>query len=212
MDDNLCMNVLDINKLEIYKDKEEIIITESKILSYNHINIFLENLDLNKIKVLNCLFNYNNTSIKLILKSNDLTMEIYDYDSQIKDLMANLPVEINILIFHKINNMLEGFFTNLPISLQKIIFNVETIKYRHNFNFLFKTKLPFDCNMFVCCIKENSNCKVKDCDLQDMIILKDTTTGTEKIVKYVFFHNYSDDQNYNVLRIMSGMGGLAFSS
>lgn len=116
------MNNSDFDK---YKDKEVILIENGVIDNFYEVNKFLEIIDLEKLKTLNCNFRYIDTLIKIEpVFSGDIVMRLSNYNENIKDYLFNLPQQINILIFENryVNSFLEGCFTNLPVSIKKYYF------------------------------------------------------------------------------------------
>ena len=139
------------------------------------------------------------------------------------------------------NNILDDLFTNLPVNLKKIKINytvydnlsiynsVLNLEEDGAFNCLFHAKLPFGCEIIIhilyCdtamymlnVIYENN--KEKELTLSEIdIIDSDRKAMNEKnIIKKNIIITYSTtnniySKNYNVLKIMSGMGGLSYSS
>ena len=110
-----------------------------------------------------------------------------------------------------INAFLEGCFTNLPISIKKILFifdrNIEIVKYSGNLNVLFGTKLPFDCIMEVLLSNKKYIVHQENSNDDELILISET--GEKIIYKYVKKIAIGF-KNYNVLRIMSGMNGLYY--
>jgi hypothetical protein len=209
------MNYINFEK---YIDKQDIVIENGVIDNFYEVNKFLEIIDFEKLKTLNCNFRYIDTLIKIELVSfGDVIMRLSNYNENIKEYLLNLPQQINILIFENryINSFLEGCFTNLPVSIKKILFlfdsTIETIKNTGKLNVLFGVKLPFDCIVEVLV---NKKYRLHQENINDDELTLFSETGEKIIVKYIknkgeTFNVYS--QNYNVLRIMSGMGGLSYS-
>jgi len=203
------MNNSDFDK---YKDKEVILIENGVIDNFYEVNKFLEIIDLEKLKTLNCNFRYIDTLIKIeLVFSGDIVMRLSNYNENIKDYLFNLPQQINILIFENryVNSFLEGCFTNLPVSIKKILFlfdsTIETIKNTGILNVLFGVKLPFDCIVEVLV---NKKYRLHQENINDDELTLFSETGEKIIVKYI----KNNGEKFNVLRIMSGMGGLSYSS
>lgn len=207
-----------ISDFEQYKDKEEIIIKKGVLNNFYDINNFLEIIDLEKLKTLDCNFTYIDTLINIErVFSGDIVMTVLYHNETIKEYLLNLPQQIDILVFKNLytNTFLEGCFTNLPVSIKKILFvfasTIELLKYTGELNILFGAKLPFDCIMEV--LISDKKYIVQQENINDNELTLFSETGEKIIVKYVKKNSNIDDyKHYNVLRIMSGMGGLAFSS
>jgi hypothetical protein len=205
---------------EQYKNNQEIVIENGIISNFYDVNKFLEIIDFEKLKTLNCNFIYKDTLVKIeLVPSGDIVMRLSNYNENIKEYLLNLPQQINILIFENryINSFLEGYFTNLPVSIKKILFlfdsTFELLNYTGKLNVLFGAKLPFDCIVEILVDSEKYMVSYENNNDDELTLFSET--GEKIIVKYIknngeTFNVYS--QNYNVLRIMSGMGGLCYSS
>lgn len=151
--------------------------------------------------------------IKIELDTGNIVMILSNYNENIKDYLFNLPHQINILIlkYRYINDFLEGCFTNLPISIKKILFifdrTIEIVKYFGNLNILFGAKLPFDCIMEVLLFDKKYIVQQENSNNDELILFSET--GEKIIYKYVKNIDFGF-KNYNVLRLMSGMNGLYY--
>lgn len=139
---------------------------------------------------------------------------------------------------YTVNYMLDDLFTNLPVNLKKIEINytvydnlsiyksVFNLEKNGAFNYLFYAKLPFGCEIVIHILYNTvmytlnviyENNKEKQLTLSEIdIIDSERKVMNEKniikkniIITYFTNNNFDD---YNVLRIMSGLGGLAYSS
>lgn len=94
---------------EQYKNKQEIVIENAIISNFYDVNKFLEIIDFEKLKTLNCNFRYIDTLIKIeLVLSGDIVMRLSNYNENIKKYLLNLPQQINILIFE--NRYVNSFF------------------------------------------------------------------------------------------------------
>lgn len=218
-----------------YQNLSSLILNNIKINSYEIINQLFDNLNLHKINLLDCNFEIDLNKITIKLVNNKITLYLFNInDTVVKKFLKNLPQCIEYIYIEQIigvystRSILDNSFVNLPSNLQ----NIE-IKYLYNtfikstrelenegiFNCLFKAKLPFGCEMIVKVnfFSEEVLYKViYENNLEDTLTLINKSNLEEQIIIKEFKIHYNfgqnDTQNYNILRIMSGMGGLGYSS
>ena len=212
-----------------------------KLDDYLVIKELFDNLNLSNIETLDCEFTVDGYDIKVTRIANYIELYIHSAHSQsnIKNFLNNLPTSIDCLYIDclyinypiRTPNTLDNSFSNLPFGLKKI-----EIKYRNynqllndgeikemekdgNFNCLFGAKIPFGCEMIINIVVNNKEIKYKviyENNLEDEITFVCESGDNNIIVKKIIIKkidlNLSYICNYNVLRIMSGMSGLSYSS
>jgi hypothetical protein len=210
--------------------------------NFTTVQKLFENLNFSKVKKLNCSFIVGGNFIRIQLINEEVYLYLSELNSPtIKDFLNNLPSTINyIYIEHPMSteDILSEAFTNLPVNLKKIeieikniipyIFsNNETVKKMEEegkFNFLFGAKLPFGCEMILHINHLNGLIQTLNVEYENNkeneLTLNEIDFSEEKakkiiikqiIIKYVA-NLYMYKTNYNILRIMSGMSGLAYSN
>jgi hypothetical protein len=197
-----------------------------------------DNLNITDIDILDCEFTISGTNVQIKRVADDIEMWIklgYTW-GEIKPFMTNLPNCINsIYIDYSINgpDTLAECFTNLPFGLKKIEIKyanaangllhdddlIKSVEREGKFNCLFGAKLPFGCQMI---INISSNGQEKKYNViyenneeDELTLICENSNGENITVKKIIITNYTTyiyNTNYNVLRIMSGMGGLSYSS
>ena len=225
----------DITKIEInnnqdfilenfqnYKNLESLILKDILITEYTTINKLFDTLDFTKLKTLYCNFIYITTNIQIKLVNGDVVLEIPTFDASIKTFLTNLPHNIDkININFMISDYLEGCFTNLPPTIKEIKINYSITQKSADdsgyYNFLFNNvRLPFGCKMIVSHSKDGSVnnyiVSYENNEENELILVSEDNQDIKIVIKYKepMIHIY--DRNYNVLRIMSGMPGLGYSS
>lgn len=203
--------------IEKYNNSEEINI-KNKIENCNILQEIFNVIDFNKINNLKCEFIYKKfTDLQITITNNFVLLTINSYkENNLKELLLNLPNEINkIFINHSMFTELTDCFVNLPINVTEIIISFsskskELINNEYgDLNFLFNTKLPFGCKIEL--LFQNIYYTVNYENDEENTITLINNLNEKIIIKYVK-KEISIPQNYNVLRIMSGLGGLAYSS
>ena len=153
--DNMSLEINDYDDLfiilEEYPDIETLIIRERIINDYMIINNFLEKINLNKLKILDCYFLCNESEIRISLFNDMVKLKIKYCNKTVKNFFLNLPnyIEILHIDFNHIFNLTDCF-TNLPSTLKElcIFYNYRDNKFPSNFglfNCFFNIKKPFDC-------------------------------------------------------------------
>lgn len=219
-----------------YKNLENLELTNIKFNDFTAIKELLNNLNFLTIKTLNCQFTVKETQITIKIINGQIHLGIFVLTSHnIKDFLINLPLCINCIYIEYpaySSDTLNECFTNLPTSLTKIeieytsVFNLsidESVKKLEKdgmFNSLFGAKLPFGCEMIIHIkysheIIYTLNVIYENNEENELTLSNFDYTDNEMkyiIIKYtvvVVINTHSI--NYNVLRIMSGLGGLAYS-
>ena len=219
-----------------YKNLENLELNNIKLNNFTTIKELFDNLNFSKMKTLDCKFTVENTQIEIQIINELVHLRISTLNSpNITAFFLNLPSCINCIYIRCCTDMcdtLDTLFINLPVNLQKIeieyssLFNlpiyesVKKIEERGVFNCLFNAKLPFGCKIILYIqylhtilyaldvVYENNEDNELTVSYSNSINLK-----TNKIIiKYISFVVYSFSTGYNVLKIMSGLGGIAFTS
>ena len=217
-----------------YQNLSSLILNNIEIEKLEIINQLFDNLNLYKINSLDCNFYINKTKIQIKLVDGNFTPYLPNINSTvIKLFLINLPQCIESLYIeqlfynYNLNQILDDAFVNLPSNLQ----NIE-IKYLYDankkstkelesngiFNCLFGAKLPFGCEMIVkvkFLLEEVQYKVIYENNLENKLTLLEFGLEEQIIIEKVIIERaemYTYAKNYNVLRIMSGMGGLSYSS
>jgi hypothetical protein len=144
-----------------YPDLTSLVLDNISIDNFTIINKLFDNLNFNKIKLLECGFRVNKNIINIKLFDNKFILYLSDTDISIKEFLINLPQCIEYIYIEKINNftpMPNDIFINLPIQLKniEIIFSpirdnlfIENLEKSGELNCLFASKLPFGCEIII---------------------------------------------------------------
>ena len=240
-DDTLSINInyqcdFILETILRYKNLENLELTNIKFDDFTVIEELLENLNFLKMKTLNCQFTVKETQITIKIINEQIHLGIFALTSHnIKDFLKNLPQCINCIYIKYpafSNDILNDCFTNLPTNLKKIEIeytsahnlsideSVKKIEEQGMFNCLFGAKLPFGCEIILHIkhlqnIIYTLNVIYENNEENELTLSNFDYTGNKMkyiIIKYRVATIFNYATNYNILRIMSGMGGLSYSS
>jgi hypothetical protein len=160
-----------------YQNLTSLLLDNIIIDNFSIINQLFDNLNLYKIKLLNCNFYIEKMKIKIKLADNKFMFYLSNVNlSKIKDILINLPQCIDHLYIEQCvgsyerNPMLNDSFVNLSPLLQYVEINflpslpnytIKTLEIYGLLNCLFDAKIPFGCELIIKISYLNSELKYK---------------------------------------------------